>query len=829
MVTEHLRRMPVLHGELSVLNSLRGLDDSWHLFYSLEFLDRTNYDRQRELDFLLLHPTRGAVFVEVKGGQVRFSEGRVEQLLESGWRVQHLTDQLNGVRRVALEFMRRVTSDFIAARNLYCFPAVERPKVGLSQEIEDAGLFGSECNRLPELMERLCPAQSGRLSMAHLIEQLERCLTWDVGAALPSASVRPGIRKVTLSGIAGERHQFQTLDEIRVVVGERRRNLQRVWNQVSSGTTDLETAEGLDLSSRGDALTGLLRETDNALAATSIDIGVFGQVKRGKSTLVNALAGREVSAVGILPKTAVPVTIEWAPEESGAITFSDGRVEIVSLTAAVEATTQTERQRRQAAGLPLVERVLVRVPLQWLPAGVRVVDTPGLADPSLTDVYEEYTLTELSRLTAGIFVICYPPGPEASERKLLSSLGSHGLSKMFFVINMWSDKWRNVSDRREAKAYVEEMLRDVSNGRSFDRRDVKVFAANLGQARDCQDTGDKRGLADSGLPELKRALEDFISKDALTRIGSAAAARLLQGAAVIVATLNDREKALQSPERVQAMRRDVEASGARSSSALASIETRVAQRCDKLRSDMIGMAVQPFNSARTTISATSNRRDLARLESRLAIESATAASRLSQLMVQRSAEIVHEARQALIESIANSRWSFRESVALDALQGLDFSQSAIAPERGPTDYTREGRGLGGLLGAVLGGGSGIALAATGPIGLVIGGLLGLALGDAVGLLASDPGNGKEASPHEIARLLTIVAEAERKSLDGVTKVVDTFARQIGASLRAQRESLLSDTRRELQVLERLLGDSSGKARALRALAEARSEVKAITG
>ena len=415
-----------------MLNALRQLDDSWHVFYSLEFLDRTHYDRQRELDFLVLHESKGAVFIEVKGGQLRFSQGQVEQLLEGGWTLQNPAAQLNGARRVALEFMGRVADGFIPGRNMYCFPVVERPRTGLSQEIADAGVFGSECSGLAERIERLCRDDSHRVKIHALVAELKHCLTWDVGVGHPTTT-KSSLKKLTLKELAGERKRFESLDEIRSVVGDRRRQLQQVWDQVSRRTTDLEVAEGVEFSSKGDTVTNLLRETDNALGSTSLDIGVFGQVKRGKSTLVNALVGREVSAVGMLPKTAVPVTIEWAPEESGAVTLADGTTELVSIDDAVEATTQAERKRRQQAGVPIVDRVLVRVPLKWLPAGVRLVDTPGLGDPSMTEVYEEYTMAELARLTAGIFVICYPPGPDASEVKLLSSLGAKGLSKMFFV------------------------------------------------------------------------------------------------------------------------------------------------------------------------------------------------------------------------------------------------------------------------------------------------------------------------------------------------------------------------------------------------------------
>jgi hypothetical protein len=836
MAVIHLRREPVRHGELLVLKDLTELDEAWHVFYSLDFLDRDrSFDRKRELDFLVLHPTKGAIFIEVKGGQVRFDRGNVEQFLLGGWTPQDPVKQLNNARRVSLDFMKRSVSAFIPARNIYCFPAIERPPSGLSQELMDAGLFGAECRDLASHIEDLCRDAVCQVPLDVLLQPLEACLTLDVGEAVGE---QPGndrysaltLQDLSTANVIGGGIVFSSLGDVRSVVGDHRARLQHLWEDICRGATELEMADGLDTSSEADLLSSLMGETDNVLASSTIDIGVFGQVKRGKSTLVNALVGSEVSAVGMLPKTAVPVVIEWAPEEAGVVTFRNGTQQVVSLAAAVEATTQSDRKRRIRDASPLVDRVLVRLPLDWLPQGVRIIDTPGLEDPSLSDVYEEYTMAELSRLAAGIFVISYPPGPEAGEMRLLSTLGTHGMSKMFFVANMWSDAWHQKGARKEVTEYVE-MLLSASNPeeRSFHGSDATVFAVNLGSARDAIRDGDSKALVESGLNDLQEALEAFVHRDALSRIATSAARRLTEASRVVEATLAMRERVLNSPERVKQMRSDLQRRVESSSAIVADIVKTAELLCRKLHLELDEMASEPFHRARSKLASTSQRSVLVKLERRLAVESATVASRLSTTMLSRSNEIVSACRRELTARLGDATWSFDESLKLDTIYTAEFGTPAVAPERGPTSYTTEGRGLGSILGAMLGGGGGIALAATGPVGLIVGGLLGYALGDAFGNIFSDQGNSGEASPAEISRLIEQLNKAEVASLKGVAEAVDAFTKQLRNSLHRQRDLLLQGSHREIQVLERLLKDDLSRQRARQDITAWRASLKAITG
>ena len=58
-------------GEYLVYSLLREAlpEPSWHIFYNLRFHVDASGTRTREIDFVVLHPDRGCLLVEVKGGE----------------------------------------------------------------------------------------------------------------------------------------------------------------------------------------------------------------------------------------------------------------------------------------------------------------------------------------------------------------------------------------------------------------------------------------------------------------------------------------------------------------------------------------------------------------------------------------------------------------------------------------------------------------------------------------------------------------------------------------------------------------------------------------
>jgi len=114
-------------------------------------------------------------------------------------------------------------------------------------------------------------------------------------------------------------------------------------------------------------------EAARRLAALTLEVAVVGEFKRGKSSLINALLGREVLPVGVLPLTAVPTVLERGVPGC-VVEFADGRRDAHHLAQVGRFVTE-EANPGNALG---VARVVVRLPAPLLDQGVRLVDTPGV-------------------------------------------------------------------------------------------------------------------------------------------------------------------------------------------------------------------------------------------------------------------------------------------------------------------------------------------------------------------------------------------------------------------------------------------------------------------
>jgi small GTP-binding protein len=188
------------------------------------------------------------------------------------------------------------------------------------------------------------------------------------------------------------------------------------------------------LTSALDELAGLADESDTAvltalqerLRAARLRVLVVGEAKRGKSTLVNALLGREVLPTGVTPLTAVPTTVTHGTGEAMEVAFTDGRTAHCPLSALGEFGTE----RGNPGNSRGVAAITVRLDSPILARGVEIVDTPGTGS-----VHAHNTAAAdgvLPTMDAAIFVLTADPPVSAAERDLLERV--HGLSVTTFVV-----------------------------------------------------------------------------------------------------------------------------------------------------------------------------------------------------------------------------------------------------------------------------------------------------------------------------------------------------------------------------------------------------------
>ncbi len=203
-----------------------------------------------------------------------------------------------------------------------------------------------------------------------------------------------------------------------------------------------------ELSGRDEEV-GFTQSLMKRLAESTLEVAVVGEPKRGKSSLVNALIGRDVAPVGALPLTGVPTFIEDG-EDGCVVDFEDGRSEMHPFESAAHYISEDANPGNHLR----VESVTLRLPSGALPYGTRLVDTPGVG--SVLEHETHSTHRYLPRLDAAILVLSADPPISSAEVAFLDRILEHAAA-LFVVLNKADylsdpDRERTVRFTREVVA-----------------------------------------------------------------------------------------------------------------------------------------------------------------------------------------------------------------------------------------------------------------------------------------------------------------------------------------------------------------------------------------
>ncbi len=268
----------------------------------------------------------------------------------------------------------------------------------------------------------------------------------------------------------------------------------------------------------GTADSGALGALRERLRAARLRVLVVGEAKRGKSTLVNALLGREVLPAGVTPLTAVATTVAYGAVEGLEVAFADGRTGQFPLTALDDLGTE----RGNPANSRGIAGITVRLDAPVLARGVEIVDTPGTGSVHAHNTAAADSV--LPTMDAAIFVLTADPPVSASERDLLSRV--HGLSVTTFVVLNKADH-ADAGGLAEAAEFTERVVSQAT-GQQLPVYPVSARAA-LGPAGDAGfagfaadftaylDAGAAADLRRSAAGQLRRVAGSLIDEVALAR------------------------------------------------------------------------------------------------------------------------------------------------------------------------------------------------------------------------------------------------------------------------------------------------------------------------
>ncbi|MCB1007248.1 MAG: dynamin family protein, partial [Acidimicrobiales bacterium] len=562
-------------------------------------------------------------------------------------------------------------------------------------------------------------------------------------------------------------------------------------------------------------------EATARLGRSGVEVVVAGLLKRGKSTLFNALLGSELSSMRVTPETARPVYARYGARRARLVLVDDdGTERIEELDEPGEAARYAGRREGARRGFENLLRIEQWVPSELLKADVVLKDTPGLdeADADLAAELEELTYSELDNATAAILVLISPPGLAGLETKLLRGLRGRRVDKTFIVVNCYSEVWDD-ADQREA--VIEHVREHVWRATA---QEPKVFAVNGKRAWEARGTGNPAELEASGLAALLQGLERYLAGGALRQTLETSAAFLSDARSVAVQAIDERLGVLRDPNALEARRAErrerVDAARARLEIICSETEVFVEGAIDPA----VEIICSPFGRLAEAVGSVVTTTELSAAEARFKVELEIAKARASGGLVATLEEAEHRAKAELLRSfgvLPEGAWAVDADDAFGAAvpTGVDLSMG-LGANWGATGLAA---GVGAAVGGSLLGGAGVALLAAGPIGFIAGAAIGALLAGSAARVADQKVMHETDRTRILGEVLARSARVEMQVIDVITGV----RRRLVTELRSRFDSFASDELAELRAIEAFVKDGQRLAEIIERTEMIRADLAAV--
>lgn len=268
-----------------------------------------------------------------------------------------------------------------------------------------------------------------------------------------------------------------------------------------------------------------LELTTQSLRSGVFRLLVLGDMKRGKSTFLNALIGENLLPSDVNPCTAVLTILRFNQQKQVTVYFNDGKspevldFETFKISYTIDPKESKRLEHEQKQAFPDVDYAVIEYPLPLLEKGVEVVDSPGLND---TEARNQLTLGYLNNCHAVLFVLSATQQFTLGERRYLENyIKERGLT-VFFLINAWDliketvivpDDAEIQKEENKVREFYRNNLWEYCQLEGHNLYSDRVFEISARNAlrrrlRDSSDT-----LEGTGFPEFIDSLNTFLTKE----------------------------------------------------------------------------------------------------------------------------------------------------------------------------------------------------------------------------------------------------------------------------------------------------------------------------
>ena len=249
----------------------------------------------------------------------------------------------------------------------------------------------------------------------------------------------------------------------------------------------------------------VLTQQRQRLIENEYKVLVVGEAKRGKSTFVNALIGRDILPTDVDVATSQVFRIRQAETEAYRLRFEDDSEQPIEPADLPRYGSQVVQD---AQGEPALNQIIrwieVDVPVRFLPKGVLLLDTPGTG--SIYAAHAEITHRFVPLADAVIFVLSSEKMIIQNEIDFVSAI-LDVTPHIFFIqtkIDRFGDKWEETRQRSL------DILREKFSDKLGEAQIYPISSVNLRAAAVMQGGDAEALLMVSRHKELAAALQAFL-------------------------------------------------------------------------------------------------------------------------------------------------------------------------------------------------------------------------------------------------------------------------------------------------------------------------------
>ena len=259
------------------------------------------------------------------------------------------------------------------------------------------------------------------------------------------------------------------------------------------------------------------------LAEHKFSVGILGEFKRGKSTVINSLLGKEIMPADILPCSATMNRVTYDMKPHAEILMMDGSVKNVSVEELKNYVTKTTKDNEAVAAT--VEEAVVYYPCAFCQNGVDIVDTPGLNDDErMNKVTEEV----IPKLDAVIMVVTHDSPFSMSEAEFVrNKIMASDVGRIIFLVNK-TDTVRRASDKerilQEVKTKIQKSVMEKmeilygADSKEYESAiqkiaNIKVYPFSGLDALEGKMNNDTEMIQNSGTIEFEAALTKMLTEE----------------------------------------------------------------------------------------------------------------------------------------------------------------------------------------------------------------------------------------------------------------------------------------------------------------------------